>query len=84
MRSINFLLLILPEHNLHICLLETHINASDDDYYDSNDVINENSSNGSSDENDIIRRSFKFSHDGSLENEWNNNLDLPISQEQQK
>ena len=59
-------------------------NASDDENYDSNDAINENSSNDSSNENYIIKRSFKFMHDGSLANEWNNYLDMPMSQEQQK
>ena len=59
-------------------------NASADDNYDSNDAINENRGNNSPNENYIIRRSFQFTHDGSLENEWNNYLDMPMSQEHQK
>ena len=39
------------------------------DNYDSNDAINENSGNDSSNENYVIRRSFQFTHDGSLSNE---------------
>ena len=36
----------------------------------------------SSNDNDIIRRSFQFPYNSSLVNESNNYLDLPISQEQ--
>ena len=59
-------------------------NASDDENYDSNDAINENISNDHSDDNGITIRSFKFILNSSLVNEWNNYLDLPMSQEQQK
>ena len=53
----------------HVASRKLSINASDDDNYDSNDAINENISNWSSDDNDIIRQSFQFLHDRSLVNE---------------
>lgn len=59
-------------------------NAINDEIYDSNDAINENISDYHSNDNDIITRLFKFLHDSSLVNEWNNSLDVPMLQEQQK
>ena len=53
----------------HVYSRNSSSNASDDDNYDSNDAINENISNDSSDYNYIIRRSFQFPHDYSLANE---------------